>query len=75
MTIKKAIRMLDSFIEYKSKAKEAYSELSQQWITNPNGLYRIAKQLEGINGSELEWLVRLKGQIPRKYVHSKKIKD
>jgi len=74
MTIKKAIRMLDAFIEYKSKAKEAYSELSQQWITNPNGLYRIAKQLEGINGSELQLLIRLKEQLAKKYMHLKKMK-
>jgi len=74
MTNKKAIKMLDAFIEYKSKAREVYSELARNWSTNPNGLYRIAKQLEGLNGGELEWLVRLKEQITTKCRHPKKMK-
>jgi len=75
MTIKKAIKMLDAFIEYKSKAREVYSELCHQWYTNPNGLYRIAKQLENLNGSERELLVRLKEQIMTKCRHPKKMRD
>jgi len=75
MTIKNAVKMLDGFIEYKSKCRDAYGELRRKWETNPPGLYVIAKQLENLNGSELELLVCVKEQIQPKCRHSKKMRD
>lgn len=75
MTIKKAVKMLDGFIEYKSKCRDAYGELRRKWETNPLGLYVIAKQLENLNGSELELLVYMKKQIVTTCKHPKKFRD
>ena len=75
MTIKKALKILDYYIDKKSKMKEDFLDMNMSWNKGQNHIQEFSKGLALVMENDLKVLNSLKKELKPKCKHPKNLRD